>query len=482
MLADKYDSAVDTEPRNPIYLSNRAAAYISANKYDAALSDSLQASQLDPTNDKILHRLARIYTSLGRPQDALDTYARIPNGVSAKDTMAAKSAVQSIASAENNINSENGNANMAIWSLDQAKQTLGHGIPWPRRWQLLRMQAYLKIGSANALGEVQAIATALTRDNPMDAEALVLAGRAFYLRDEKPRGGKSDYQRAEDCFRQALSLDPDLSDARNCLRTMKKLEKARDDANNVFKVGRYSDAVRLYTECLTIDPSNKVANAKILGNRAVTRIRIKEYNEAIADCDQAFKLDPAYIKARKTKAKAIGESGDWQQAVTELKSLAEENPGDAEIAKEIRHAELELKKSKRKDYYKILGVEKDAGEGEINKAYKRKALLCHPDKFQGDKKKEEEFKELQEANEVLSDRGKRERYDSGVDLMEPGEGMGGFHGGFGGMGGMGGGVQIDPEILMNMMGGGGGFGGARGGGMPHFSFNAAGGQRGGYPF
>src|SRR5271163_3108978 len=118
MLADKYDSAVDTEPRNPIYLSNRAAAYISANKYDAALSDSLQASQLDPTNDKILHRLARIYTSLGRPQDALDTYARIPNGVSAKDTMAAKSAVQSIASAENNINSENGNANMAIWSLD----------------------------------------------------------------------------------------------------------------------------------------------------------------------------------------------------------------------------------------------------------------------------------------------------------------------------------------------------------------------------
>ena len=316
------------------------------------------------------------------------------------------------------------------------------------------------------------------RDDPNDAEAIVLAGRGLYLKDDKPSTGKSDYQRAEDCFRAALSRDPDMSEAREALRTLKKLDRARNEANDVFKRGRYSEAVNKYTECLSIDLANKITNAKLLGNRALAYIKIKEYERAISDCDAALKLDPTYLKARKTRAKATGESGDWAKAVEDLKSLAEENPNDPVIAKEVQHAELELKKSKRKDYYKILGVEKDAGDSEISRAYKKQALRCHPDKFpEGEEreKKEEEFKELQEANETLSDPQKRQRYDSGVDLMEPGGGMGGFQGGFGG----GGGVQIDPEMLFNMMGGGMGGGGRPGGG---FQFNTGGGGGRGFPF
>jgi len=419
-----------------------------------------------------------VYTSLGRPQDALETYAKIPNA-SATDTAAAKKAVQAIASAENAIADENGNGNMALWSIDQAKQTLGYGTPMPRRWQILRAKANLKVGSANALGEVQGIATSLMRDNSMDAEALVLAGRAFYLKDDKPRQGKSDYQRAEECFKQALQFDPDMSDARTCLRTMKKLEKARNEANDVFKRAKYSDAVQMYTEALKIDPTNKVTNAKLLGNRATGRIKTKEFEEAIADCDQALKLDPTYTKARRTRAKATGESGDWEQAIKDLKSLSEESPGDADLQRELRNAELELKKSKRKDYYKILGVDKDAGDKDIERAYKRRATVLHPDKTMGDKKKEEEFKDCLEAKETLLDPQKRQIYDSGADLMEPGMGgMGGFPGG----GGMGGGVQIDPEMLFNMMGGMGGMGGGRGGGQ-QFNFGGMpGGGRGGFPF
>ncbi|OAP59124.1 hypothetical protein AYL99_06422 [Fonsecaea erecta] len=491
----EYTKAVDAEPTNPTYLSNRAAAYISANKYSQALGDSLQASRLDPKNDKILHRLARIYTSLGRPQDALDTYAKIPNA-SATDTALARKALQSIEMAEKQIDAEDGNGNMALWSIEQARQTLGPLTPTPRRWQLLKAKANLKIGSANALGEVQGIAQNLMRENPMDAEAIVLAGRAFYLKDDKPRQGKTDYERAEDYFRQALALDPDNSDARNWLRTMKKLDRARTSANDMFKRGKYSDAVTAYTEALTIDPTNKVTNAKLLGNRALAHIKVKEYDEAKADCDQALKLDPTYTKARRTRAKATGESGDWEQAVKDLKSLAEENPSDVDLAKELRNAELELKKSQRKDYYKILGVDKDAGDKEIERAYKKKAAVLHPDKTQGDKQKEEEFKDCLEAKETLLDPRKRQIYDSGADLMEPGMGMGGFPGGmggfpggFGGMGGYpgggfggmggGGGMQIDPEMLYNMMNGMGG-GGPGGGG---FRFNSGGGRGGGYsPF
>ncbi len=65
-----------------------------------------------------------------------------------------------------------------------------------------------------------------------------------------------------------------------------------------------------------------------------------------------------------------------------------------------------------KDYYKILGVKPDATKDEIKKAYRKLAILYHPDKNQGDKAAEEKFKEVAEAYEVLSDDQKRREFDN----------------------------------------------------------------------
>jgi molecular chaperone DnaJ len=66
----------------------------------------------------------------------------------------------------------------------------------------------------------------------------------------------------------------------------------------------------------------------------------------------------------------------------------------------------------RKDYYKILGVNKDASQEEIRKAYKKLALKYHPDRNPGDKNAEEKFKEAAEAYEVLGNKEKKEEYDN----------------------------------------------------------------------
>jgi len=65
-----------------------------------------------------------------------------------------------------------------------------------------------------------------------------------------------------------------------------------------------------------------------------------------------------------------------------------------------------------KDYYKVLGVEKSASQEEIKKAYRKLAVKFHPDKNPGDKKAEDKFKEINEANDVLSDAEKRKKYDT----------------------------------------------------------------------
>ena len=109
----------------------------------------------------------------------------------------------------------------------------------------------------------------------------------------------------------------------------------------------------------------------------------------------------------------------------------------------------------KKNYYDVLGVDKKATQEEIKSAYRKLAMKYHPDRNQGNAEAAEKFKEINEANETLSDEQKRAAYD--YELEHPGMGGFGGAGGFGGFGGAGGFEDIS-DIFSSIFGGG--FGGA----------------------
>ena len=120
--------------------------------------------------------------------------------------------------------------------------------------------------------------------------------------------------------------------------------------------------------------------------------------------------------------------------------------------------------AEKRDYYEVLGIGKNATDAEIKSAYRKLAKKYHPDLNPGNKEAEEKCKEVNEANDVLSDPQKRQRYDqfgfAGVDpnyAAANGGGAGGFGGGFGG-------VDLG-DIFGDIFGGGfgGGFSGFGGG-------------------
>ncbi|MDK2981901.1 MAG: curved DNA-binding protein [Chloroflexota bacterium] len=118
-----------------------------------------------------------------------------------------------------------------------------------------------------------------------------------------------------------------------------------------------------------------------------------------------------------------------------------------------------------KDYYKILGVDKKASTDDIKKAYRKLAMKYHPDRNPGDKQAEDKFKEINEANEVLSDPEKRARYDQISNQYTSWQQTGGQPGSFrwedlfngAGAGGYNGQTRVDVNDLDGMFGDMGGF-------------------------
>eukprot|EP01098_Paradermamoeba_levis_P006314 TRINITY_DN2623_c0_g1_i1.p1 TRINITY_DN2623_c0_g1~~TRINITY_DN2623_c0_g1_i1.p1 ORF type:complete len:497 (-),score=162.01 TRINITY_DN2623_c0_g1_i1:184-1674(-) len=446
--------------QNVAYYGNRAAAYLQLGKPKLALADCEIALGMDPSFVKCHLRAAKCHFQMGNLVQARMKYEEVtklePHNHSAKEELVLLEQIyKEYEIAKEQLELEN--FHMALKHLEQ----IFVYCPQSDDILVMKARAFLGMGMEDT---AQRLASDVMKGDPNNVGALFIKGRALSL------GG--NLTGAVNYYKTILTMDPDNRPARDEWKKIKTLESLKEQGNEAFKISKFQEAFDLYSQALTVDFRFKQINSTLYCNRAAAAMKINRWEQAASDCTKAIELDENYLKAYTRRASIYMTLERYEDAVRDYEKAHQMDQDNHEIKQNLKQAKLELKKSQRKDYYKVLGVPKTAGEEEIKKAYKHMARLLHPDKNGGSPEAEKKFKDLQEAYGVLSDQTKKYRYDNGQDPEGNGMGME---------------QDVDMNNLFNMMfTQGGGFGGSHGGfgGGMHGGFGGGrhGGGRRGNPF
>nr|XP_040564837.1 dnaJ homolog subfamily C member 7-like isoform X2 [Lepeophtheirus salmonis] len=407
----KYSEAIVLCPKNPAFYGNRSACHMMLGQYSNALEDAKRSVSINPEFIKGYIRVAKCCMMLGDIMSAKQAIQQVatldPNNTSLL------SEKQSLERLENFKSSANeafclGDYRKAVYLLNQCK-SIATGA------NDIKLSLAECLANLGRLSEAKEIAYALLRANSMDADAIYVKGLCLYYED--------DIEKAFSHFQRVLMLAPDHHKAKEVFKRAKLLKQKKEDGNKAFKSSKLSNAYTLYTEALQIDPLNSLANAKLFFNRATVVAKLGKLEQSIEDCNSALELDESYLKALMRRAKSYMDLQDYENAVKDYETLARRDRHNSEYQQMLHNAKLEYKRSQRKDYYKILGVTKDANDDEIKKAYRKRALVHHPDRHSNASENERVehekiFKEVGEAYGILSDRKKRSKYDNGGDFEE----------------------------------------------------------------
>ncbi|XP_068318649.1 dnaJ protein P58IPK homolog [Pyrus communis] len=455
LLLQPLVSALDGKPGNTAELFERVSQSIKVKHYSEALNDLNAAIEADPALSEAFYHRASILRQICRYEESKKSYKKFLE-LKPRESVAEKELSQLI-QAQNALDTamtlfESGDY---AKSLEYVEKVVLVFSPACSKAKLLKVRLLL---ATKDYSSVISEAGYILKDDEDNLEALLLRGRAYYY--------LADHDVAQRHYQKGLRLDPEHSELKKAYFGLKNLlKKTRSAEDNVNK-GKLRVAVEDFKAALALDPNHLAHNVHLHLGLCKVLVKLGRGKDALSSCNEALTIDEELLEALVQRGEAKLLTEDWDGAVEDLKSAAQQSPQDMNIREALMRAEKALKMSKRKDWYKILGVSKTASISEIKRAYKKLALQWHPDKnVENRQEAEDKFREIAAAYEVLGDEDKRTRYDRGEDIEEMG--MGGGGGGFNPFGGGGGGQQFTFTFEGGFPGGGGGGGGGGfGGGFP----------------
>ncbi|KAI0381072.1 DnaJ domain-containing protein [Hypomontagnella monticulosa] len=419
-----YDAAIARDPSDYLTFWKRATTYLSLGRTSQATSDFNKVLQLKPDFEGAHMQLGKLKAKSADWEGAKEHYllaSQKPGSPEFEKLIEAQGAAKLAEAA-----AEKGN-----W--DECISQAGDAILIANRAPNLRE---LRVRCRFEKGDVEGGMSDLQHILQMKAgdttPYLQISATTFYSLGELDQGMTQ--------IKKCLHSDPESKSCKKLLKQEKSIDKMLAKVNKALERNQPMTGVKMLVPSgdepgLINEVEEQVKELKksgIIPERAPDALlaRLAEtacqaYYEANSKkastyCQKATALDENSFYGLMHKAKTQLDAEEFEPCINTLKKAAELRPDRNNIVSPLmQKAQVALKRSKTKDYYKVLGVSHDADERQIKSAYRKLTKIHHPDKAakQGLSKEEAEKKmaSINEAYEVLSNPELRARFDRGDD-------------------------------------------------------------------
>lgn len=257
-----YSDAVTLCPENPSYLGNRSACHMMLSNYKEALNDAKKSISLDSKFEKGYMRAAKCCILLG---DLVQTEQTIKKflEIDPRNT-ALKGEIQNLKQLrmyEDKANEcyDKQDYRTCLFHVDSALKI----AQACQRYKLLRAECLACLGRVD---EANDISISFMKLDATNCDAIYVRGLTLYYSDSLEKGIMH--------FERTLQLDPDHKKAKQMRIKSRSLKEKKENGNELFKGGKYQEALAVYSEALNIDPLNKEINSKLFYNRALVNTKV----------------------------------------------------------------------------------------------------------------------------------------------------------------------------------------------------------------
>ncbi|CAI4233306.1 unnamed protein product [Auanema sp. JU1783] len=434
-----YHAAVELDPNNYQTLYRRATVFLAMGKSKSAIPDLDRVIELKPDFTAARISRANVLLKQGDIDNAEVDYNAVLAHDSANDEVSSK--IELLSQLRQYVHQaklffENEELTHAEYYLTKA---LEHMV-WDASFYKMRARCYEdRREIRKAIADMRTY-TKLVADS---TDAFLEISQMYY--------SIGDVEESLGQVRECLKLNPDHKQCFPFYKKVKKLAKMRESLLDTVKNSDWMSCLEKGQQILKFEKEVSSIQFAVFRETCKCNREAGHIQEAIQECTEVLTNDDANdIDVLCDRAEAYLLDENFDAAIDDYKKAKEVSEENKRANEGLDRAQKLKKQAGRRDYYKILGVKRNANKREITKAYRKLAQKWHPDNFANDaekKKAEQKFIDIAAAKEVLSDEEKRRQFDHGIDPLDPESHSGGgdhhgfhnFHHGFHGFPGGGGG-------------------------------------------